>query len=79
MVGLLLTNHGVYTGLSVATVSAPLVYSSFWMPAKEQFEPGLAVLLRPLLVMVLDEVLPQAAMAEPMSAVAAAATMMRRI
>jgi hypothetical protein len=75
----LLTNHGVYTGLSVATVSAPLVYSSFWMPVYEQFEAELAGLLPPPLAVLPDEVLPQAATAEPMSVVAAAATMMRRI
>jgi hypothetical protein len=70
---LLLTNQGVYTGLSVATVSTPLVYRSFWIEALEQLavpEPaalGLGELL-----------LPQAASPVPMTATAAA-SMMRRI
>jgi hypothetical protein len=55
------------------------VYSWFWMVVFVQLkgaldEPGLG----PLAVL-LDVVLPQAATAEPISVVAAAATMMRRI
>jgi hypothetical protein len=78
--GLLCSNQGVNTGLSVATVSTPLVYSWFWMLAFVQLEAVLAaLLLLPPLAVLLDEVLPQAATTEPMSVVAAAATMMRRI
>jgi hypothetical protein len=57
----------------------PLVYSSFWMLACVQLAAELAALLPPLLAVLLDEVLPQAATTEPMSVVTAAATMMRRI
>ena len=73
------SNQGVNTGLSVATVSTPLVYSSFWMLACVQLVAEPDALLLPPLAVLLDEVLPQAATTEPMSAVAAAATMMRRI
>jgi hypothetical protein len=73
----------VYTGLSVATVSTPLVYSSFWMLACVQVlaeVAALLLLLPPLpLVVLFVEVLPQAATTEPISVVAAAATIMRRI
>jgi hypothetical protein len=76
---LFFSNQGVNTGLSVATVSTPLVYSSFWMLAFVQLLAELAALLPPPLAVVLDEVLPQAATTEPISVVAAATAMMRRI
>jgi hypothetical protein len=74
--GLLLTNQGVYTGLSVATVSTPLVYRFFWIEALEQ----LAALAAPELGAggLLDVADPQAARLAPM-AVAATASMMRRM
>jgi len=65
----------VYTGLSVATVSLPLVYRSFWIDELEQ----LAALAFPEPAGgLLELVLPQAARPVPMT-VAAAAMMMRRI
>jgi hypothetical protein len=64
--------------LSVATVSTPLVYRSFWIEAFEQLAAE-AEGDEPPLPPALDEVVPQAATTEPMSVVAAAATMMRRI
>jgi hypothetical protein len=44
-----------------------------------QLDAGPAALLLPPVAVLLDEVLPQAAIAVPMSEAAAAATMMRRI
>jgi hypothetical protein len=57
------------------------VYSSFWMLALVQLlaELAAAPVLLPLAVLLLDVVLPQAATTEPISVVAAAAMMMRRI
>jgi hypothetical protein len=72
----LLTNQGVYTGLSVATVSTPLVYRSFWIEALEQL--AVLALVEPAAGGLLELVLPQAARLAPMTVVAAA-SMMRRI
>jgi len=57
------------------------VYSSFWMLAFVQLKGALdePLLGPPPLAVLLDEVLPQAATTEPMSVLAAAAMMMRRI
>jgi hypothetical protein len=55
------------------------VYRSFWIEAFEQLAAEAAGDVPPLPAVLLDELLPQAANAVPMSAVAAAATMMRRI
>jgi hypothetical protein len=74
--GLLLTNQGVYTGLSVATVSIPLVYRYFWIEALEQL--AVLALAEPAAAGLLELVLPQAARLAPMT-VTAAASMMRRM
>ena len=77
--GLFFTNHGVKTGLSVATVSTPLVYRSFCIEAFEQLAAETAGDEPPLPPVLVAELLPQAASVVPISAVAAAATMMRCI
>src|SRR5215467_1589729 len=72
LVGVLLTNHGGYTGLSVAMVSTPLVCSRRWMPALLQ-----AAARRPPTLGPLD--VPHAATPPPSTAATAVAATKRRI
>ncbi len=78
LTGWLFTNQGVYTGLSVATVSTPGLYSKCWIPDLVQLVTVALVLPEPLGGVVEEDEEPHAD-SPPASATAAAAPSKRRI